>query len=504
MFKKRIILPILILCSLFIVHCLLVYAAKPTEIIYPEINSIRPVTIKTALPKYAKYAFDFLIAISGLICLGVSIYGGIEFLTSAGDPGKQKSATSRIWSAFLGIALVLMSFLISSTVNPQLVIPQAGIRYTGGLVLYSEPNCEAGGGEEKRIISDAPDFGTKEDGTDFAAQSLIFVSRPGDLKAVLYNDINYQTGGRSLLAVDSTSQTCLNLGSFGIGSARSAKLFWQLPGVYFCDNVYEQDASGEWACKGEEKYLSSSTALLEEDFNDKVKAIRLRPAYTTIDFAPADASKCTDDIASGGLSGKFWEKEGMGYCTYPIQYFGAVLHEHADFAGQCELFEGTVAKNVFNLGPDSETIKENVASSVTVFAEPPLTFVSPTAGVWLCEEVNPKRPYSTNGSFENPSKCHGRSTTDPTLGFQLVRAEFSEDKGVPNDKTSSIIIDGQYLAILFDEGRGGAGPYKGTCEVFTDSDSNFRDDPIGRCGCVMGNWGCSDCLSSFIIISTAE
>jgi hypothetical protein len=492
--KKNVILSISIFCLLFTVYCLTTQAAKPTEISYPEINAIRPVTIKTALPEYAKYVFDFLVAVSGLICLGTMIYGGIEYLTSTGDPGKQKSATSRIWSSFLGAALILISFIISQTINPQLIIPHAHISATGGLVLGTEScNGNEPGGETKVIFQDTPNFGETGEGNEFIAKSLKFASRPGDLRAILFHGSDYNDAGKSLLKVSSDFQDCLNLDGFGIEDARSAKLYWQLPGVYLCTGHYETDASGELACNEEEKHLSTSTALLDPDFNDQVHSLRFRPAYITErwanDFASCDAR-----------FGKLWEENGQYYCTYAIKVFGVVLHEHADFTGKCEVFQGREYETTVDLLNDSETIKPDEASSVTMLIEN-IDSGTLSGGVWLCEDVNPQRPYPTNGSVENPTKCHGRDDANPLLGFQSVVVEFSEDPdgNVPNDKISSIIIDGEYSAVLFEHRD-----FKGKCQVFTDSDSNFRDDPIGRCNCVMGNWQCQDCLSSFIILPTTE
>ena len=370
------------------------------------------------------------------------------------------------------------------------VIPHINIQSTGGLILYSEHNCEQGNGEEKLITSDAPNFGEKEDGSEFVALSAKFFANPGDIKALFYAEEDY---GGDLWELSSDYQDCLNLNLFlpivGALEAKSARIFWQLPGVYLCTDIYEQEPlSDVWMCQGEEKHLGSSTALLDTDLNDKIKALRLRPAYTTVDFAIANAADCSADVASGGLGGEFWEQDGKGYCTYPVQFFGAVLHEHADFTGQCELFQSTATKNIFNLISDSNTIGENTASSVTIFAEPYISFVSSTAGVWLCEDVNPKRDEPT---------CHGpyQAENTPDIGNAPTPPEL---RGL-NDKISSIIIDGEYLAILFEHTD-----QKGRCEVFTDSDSNFRDNPIGRCNCAMGNWRCEDCLSSFIIISTAQ
>jgi hypothetical protein len=57
----------------------------------------------------------------GLLAFGVLVVGGIRYLTSAGDPGTIKDAKSQMKSALLGILLLLFSYLILITINPQLV-----------------------------------------------------------------------------------------------------------------------------------------------------------------------------------------------------------------------------------------------------------------------------------------------------------------------------------------------------------------------------------------------
>lgn len=469
MFKKILIIAILI--------CLIggfTFAAKPTEITYPDVpGAITPVTIKTALPEYVRYIFNFFVFISGLICFGVLIYAGVIYLTSAGNPGKQKEATSRIGSAFLGIIIIFGSYLISTTINPQLVIPYIGIKPVGGVTLGSS-GCEGNepGGETKTLSRDTANFGLLADGSGpFIAQSIKFASPPGALEITLYDSENFQG---NQLQINSDIRDCYNA-----GTKKSIKFSWQVAGVYLCTETYDSDGK----CQGEKAYLGADTGLLTPEFNDQVKAIKLRPAFETIGPGSIDETKCLQTYA-----GKWWTKNGEGFCTYPIQYFGAVLHEHANFSGQCEMFQGTTYANVINLS-ESKTIGENIASSITVFAEHSGLGVL-SGGVWFCKHNDPA-PQDLN----DPEKCLGP--------YQQERKEKMPD-GWDNEVTS-IVIQGSYMAILFE--HGGADAYKGVCEVFTENSmgrSNLRSRPIGRCDCIFGNWGCADCLSSFIIVPTQK
>lgn len=100
---------------------------RPLELVYPsfgtEENNFVPRTVAAGLPQYVKYIFRFAIGIIGFIIFGVFIYAGIEYLfLSVGDPKKLMGALDRIKSAGLGSLLLLCSYIIFNTINPQLTI----------------------------------------------------------------------------------------------------------------------------------------------------------------------------------------------------------------------------------------------------------------------------------------------------------------------------------------------------------------------------------------------
>lgn len=96
--------------------------ARELEVKYPPVTGLKPETVAFSITGYVKYIFNFAIATIGLIALGVLIFSGIQYLTSTGKPEVIKSAKTRIKSAFLGILILLFSYLILITINPQLVI----------------------------------------------------------------------------------------------------------------------------------------------------------------------------------------------------------------------------------------------------------------------------------------------------------------------------------------------------------------------------------------------
>jgi hypothetical protein len=95
-------------------------ADETLELSYPIIGG-QTLTTQTLLPDFVKYIFNLVIGISGLIAFGILIYAGIEMLTSVGDSGKMNEAKNRISSAFLGLIILLCSYIILSTINPDLI-----------------------------------------------------------------------------------------------------------------------------------------------------------------------------------------------------------------------------------------------------------------------------------------------------------------------------------------------------------------------------------------------
>src|SRR3989344_1444482 len=96
-------------------------ADSELELDYPEILGQKPETIATSLPSYIKYIYDFAIVFAGLITLGSLIWGGFIYFTSTGDPMKIKTAKEQMIAAFTGLLILLSSYLILATINPDLV-----------------------------------------------------------------------------------------------------------------------------------------------------------------------------------------------------------------------------------------------------------------------------------------------------------------------------------------------------------------------------------------------
>ncbi len=68
------------------------------------------------------YVYGWGIGLGGLLTFIMFVIAGIEWMTSGGNPNKQAKAKARITSTLLGLSLLLSSWLILNTINPQLTV----------------------------------------------------------------------------------------------------------------------------------------------------------------------------------------------------------------------------------------------------------------------------------------------------------------------------------------------------------------------------------------------
>jgi len=74
------------------------------------------------LGQIVAWLYAFIVGLSGLAAFVMIVWGGVQYMTSAGDPTKTSDAKNKIKNALLGLLLVLASFLILRVINPELTI----------------------------------------------------------------------------------------------------------------------------------------------------------------------------------------------------------------------------------------------------------------------------------------------------------------------------------------------------------------------------------------------
>jgi len=75
-----------------------------------------------ALPLLAKYFYALGLVAGTMLTVISLIYGGVLYILSGSNPGKMLGAKDQIATAFLGLGLLLMSYLFLNILNPDLLI----------------------------------------------------------------------------------------------------------------------------------------------------------------------------------------------------------------------------------------------------------------------------------------------------------------------------------------------------------------------------------------------
>jgi len=88
---------------------------------YPEIAGF-DLNIHQDLNQIIAWFYYFIISIAGIAAFAMLVWGGFEWMTSAGSPARISSAKDRISSALLGLLLILASWLILQVINPELTM----------------------------------------------------------------------------------------------------------------------------------------------------------------------------------------------------------------------------------------------------------------------------------------------------------------------------------------------------------------------------------------------
>jgi len=117
---KKIILYLLfaICCLLFAVSAM---AQVKLETALPDLPNASASSAASGLPGYIKYLFIFGLAAITFVALAQMMIGGITYILAAGNVAKVEDAKDTIKQALLGLGLLLVSYLLLRTINPDLV-----------------------------------------------------------------------------------------------------------------------------------------------------------------------------------------------------------------------------------------------------------------------------------------------------------------------------------------------------------------------------------------------
>jgi len=77
--------------------------------------------VSTNMSAYLSGVIKLLIALGGAISILMAIIGGTQYVAAGIAPSAKEDAKNRITNAFIGLALILASYLILNSINPKLV-----------------------------------------------------------------------------------------------------------------------------------------------------------------------------------------------------------------------------------------------------------------------------------------------------------------------------------------------------------------------------------------------
>lgn len=120
--KKRVILAILLFFVAFHIFNNAALAQVQLETALPTIQGpdgvLQP---EKGLPEYINYLFIFGLGLIAILALAQMMVGGITYILAAGNVTKVEDAKNTIQQALLGLGLLLVSYLLLKTINPDLV-----------------------------------------------------------------------------------------------------------------------------------------------------------------------------------------------------------------------------------------------------------------------------------------------------------------------------------------------------------------------------------------------
>lgn len=119
--KKNLLIVAIVLFLLLPSISLTVAAPIHLNLDYPRIGGF-DLNSDQDLNQVVAWLYYFVITIAGMAVFAMLVWGGFTWVTSTGDASKITNAKERIYSAFLGLILILASFIIMQTINPELVI----------------------------------------------------------------------------------------------------------------------------------------------------------------------------------------------------------------------------------------------------------------------------------------------------------------------------------------------------------------------------------------------
>jgi len=430
--------------------------ATPLENNYPVIgNSIAPSSTNASVPVFLKYMFNFSLIGAALIVFGALVFGGIKYIASAGNPGQTGAAKDMIFSAFLGLGVVLFSWMFLNTINPHLTsIELPSLQFTGGVKVTFEDGSQ-------RVYSSS--VGT----IDRKVASIEF--QPGDYDVCSFS-LEYWKGTKTDRQPGGVSD-----------DVKSIKITSKIPGVYLCYTDSSEEICDNYIYSapnfGDKKGKYEKIKMIEQ-FDSQGKKVK---KYTAVLYNAENYGVQTLSVVESA-------NDNAPAGTIPANPNPDTFYQNETV--NVLLSDGQAAK-------DLSSIKVSVRN----------TQKDSPGNVSMWKEVEFKGESKSTGDVSAEGKFDGALGMGLNDNVRSIKIEGSRYALLCKDPCSDPIVSGggRFLSC------------NSPCQTFTASDADLTNDYIGRCkpktwewvGQVADtfNWGWlknDPCATYFIVRTTAR
>jgi len=492
---------------------------------YPELSPYQTLSYETSLSSIIKYITLFVIFASVIITVSIIILSGVQYLSSTGKPEIMKQARTRIFNSFLGLLILIGSYLILSALNPQLLVMKIGkVPIEASVILLSE----------KGLYGDPGAIGTGFIG----GVSIEQLVAQGEARYVNYEIKDFKNKFGELTA-ETLSPTKVNFKNFKpeyIGFLGPNKQ--NIKVIAYSEPNFEGGVPHEYQSAGK---INNQGGIINQpvslplglaDLN--ISIVSLVFFTTEVDFTNIEGIQTSDNIPHPPLSFKI-KSEGAGVYLYKEgtrnereeryfensskrlalynfdneakkikirnnpgnNYYLVVLHEDEDFFGELRIFfhnKTRAGQTTGNIRDDIDEVSINEqdqygkidgVSSIELFELAPPEELT-CKEVLLCTEPGFEGECISYFPSEIPDEEREREIG---IGEKIVTLQYAE---LPiynpqdiiddfNDNIKSINIDGKCLVVLF-ENTADKNPGSNS-ETFTEDEEDLTQEnhEIGSC-----------------------
>ena len=261
------------------------------EVEYPEIEGEK-IGTSTTISEYTVYIFKLSLIIAAIAAFAVFTYGGIRYLLSLNNPEAMKDARIWISSGIIGLFIILASYLVLTTINPETISLE--VKPTESLTGIYLIN-----GDKKEYIPQS------ENRISFEATSLEFRSTETELYSVFIcskeefdeeNSEEIVNGGRG--------------STFPVSNVKSIYFLWNRPGVY----LYTKPSYGT---PPPPRFYQTS-ALNLGDFDNRTKSVEVKDpedqfSYLAILFSDPDFEDLEGKNGINGIGVAIKDSDNLNY-----------------------------------------------------------------------------------------------------------------------------------------------------------------------------------------------